>query len=512
VSRPPIDILRLMHLTGHFSGPSWAAWRVVLKSIFALPLAAGELATFRALTGRTVAPAQPVSEIWAIASRRIGKTIIGGFLLVYLTCCRTYTLAPGERGVAMIICTDRRQSGVAKRYISGLLHSTPVLARLVARETRDAIELTNGLVIEIHTASFRSIRGYTVVAAVCDELAFWPTEEEHAAEPDTEILNALRPAMATVPDALLVCLSSPYAKRGELYRTYQAHYGRDDSDVLVVRAATHALNPTIPARVIERAFERDPVRARAEYGAEFRDDVGGLLDEDAIAACVEAGVRERAPDPDADVVAHFDASTGSGEDAAALAIAFRGERGHAALACVRQWRPPYSPSSVVAEAAALLRRNGVPDDALGIDRFAPGLVADLFREHGFLAAVAERDTSSAFVELLALINSQRVSLLDDPVLLGELRQLERRPGTSGRDSVSHPPRGHDDVAAAAAQALIEATRPPKVQAIAGVWGGARHETREVVGQQVGLHGEPGRLVYRDETIRLSEQRMHRRDE
>jgi hypothetical protein len=51
--------------------------------------------------------------------------------------------------------------------------------------------------IEIHTASFRSTRGYTVVAALCDELAFWPSDEQ--ASPDTEILAAIRPGMITNP-------------------------------------------------------------------------------------------------------------------------------------------------------------------------------------------------------------------------------------------------------------------------------------------------------------------------
>ena len=110
---------------------------------------------------------------------------------VYLTTCREYKdLAPGERGVFMVIAADRRQARVVRRYISGLLHSTPVLEQLIARETKIAIELTTGIAIEIHTASFRTVRGYTVVGAVLDELAFFPTDD--AADPDREIILALR--------------------------------------------------------------------------------------------------------------------------------------------------------------------------------------------------------------------------------------------------------------------------------------------------------------------------------
>ena len=129
--------------------------------------------------------------------------------------------------------------------------------------------------IEIHTANFRTIRGYTVVGAVCDEVAFWPTAD--AANPDTETLNALRPAMATIPDALLLCLSSPYARRGELWRAYREHYGKDGDPVLVIQAPTRALNPTVPQAVIDRAMAKDPA-ARYQSAHQMAEDMQAAAD------------------------------------------------------------------------------------------------------------------------------------------------------------------------------------------------------------------------------------------
>ena len=84
----------------------------------------------------------------------------------------------------------------------------PALGELVARDGDYEIVLTNGIVIDIQTASFRLVRGYTVIAALGDEIAYWPSDEL-SANPDSGILAALRPAMATVPGARFALLLEP---------------------------------------------------------------------------------------------------------------------------------------------------------------------------------------------------------------------------------------------------------------------------------------------------------------
>jgi hypothetical protein len=53
------------------------------------------------------------------------------------------------------------------------------------------------------------------------------------------------------------------------------------------------------------------------------------------------------------------------------------------------------------------------------------------------------------LEMMSAINSGVVELLDDPALLRELRGLERRRGSSGRDRVDHRSGSHDDRATCA---------------------------------------------------------------
>lgn len=119
----------------------------------------------------------------------------------------------------------------------------------------------------------------------------------------------------------------------------------------------------------------------------------------------------------------------------------------------RAWRPPFNPSGVIAEIAELLLRYGLRTTRG--DRYAPGFVAEGFRRHGVGYEPSDQDKSLLLLDLLPALNAGRVMVLDAPDLLRELRALERRRGPSGRDRVTHPPGGHDDLANAAAGALVQ---------------------------------------------------------
>jgi hypothetical protein len=205
---------------------TWAAWRAFLCALFGLPMTFEQWATFRDCTGRAALPGEAATESWLICGRRAGKSFTLALIAVFLACFRTYTqyLTPGERGTVIVIAADRRQARTIMRYVRALLTRVPMLARLIERETAESFDLTNDVSIEVGTASFRSSRGYTIVAALCDELAFWPTDD--SANPDYEILDALRPGMATIPGAILLCASSPYAKAGALHDAHKKHFGR----------------------------------------------------------------------------------------------------------------------------------------------------------------------------------------------------------------------------------------------------------------------------------------------
>jgi hypothetical protein len=434
-----------------FARGDWQAWRAFLSAVFALPLTDDELQIYSEATGRASPPVDPVREAWLVVGRRGGKSFILALIAVYLAAFKDYRqyLSPGERATVMVIAADRRQARIILRYVRALL-SVPMLAQKVERESAEAFDLSNHTTIEIHTASFRSTRGYAIAAALCDEIAFWSAE--NSTEPDIEILNALRPGMATIPGAMLLCASSPYARRGALWESYRRHYGTDGDPILVWQSPTRTMNPSIPEAVVRDAMEADSASAQSEYMAEFRTDIEGFVSREVVEACTDVGVRERPPCPGPRYVAFTDPSGGSA-DSFTLAIAHR-DANSMFLDCVREVRPPFSPESVVSEFAGLLKSYRV--SRVTGDKYAGEWPREQFRKYGVTYELAPKSKSDLYRELLPLLNSRRISLLDNARLLAQLVGLERRTARSGRDSIDHAAGAHDDVANAAAGALVMA--------------------------------------------------------
>lgn len=433
---------------------SWTAWRAFLAALFALPMSEDEAEAYQRHTGRDTAPDAPQDEAWLIVGRRGGKSFIMALIAVYLACFRDYRahLQPGERATVMVIAADRRQARVILRYIGGLLHNVAMLKAMVQRETAEAFDLSNQVTIEVGTASFRTTRGYTFAAVLGDEIAFWRTDD--AAEPDHAILDAVRPGMASIPGSVLLCASSPYARRGALWDAFKRHWGKNDGP-LVWRAATRDMNPTIRQSIIDRAMERDQASASAEYGAEFRRDIEAFVSLEAVEACVSATVLER-PYQAGKVYRAFVDPSGGSADAMTLAIG-HAEGKVAVLDALRERKPPFSPEAVVAEFAKTIKSYGL--STVTGDRYAGEWPREQFRKQGITYLLAERTRSELYRDLLPALNSGVVDLLDSRPLVTQLVGLERRVARGGRESIDHAPGGHDDLANAAAGALVALLQP-----------------------------------------------------
>jgi hypothetical protein len=119
---------------------------------------------------------------------------------------------------------------------------------------------------------------------------------------------------------------------------------------------------------------------------------------------------------------------------------------------VREVRPPFSPESVVAEFSELLKMFGIT--RIRGDRYAGEWPRERFRLAGISYEPSPKTKSDLYRELLPLLNSNQVELLDLPRLQSQLISLERRTARGGRDSIDHPPGAHDDLINAAAGAIV----------------------------------------------------------
>jgi hypothetical protein len=335
-----MDIIKAIHDQNLFKPlfrdmSSWGAWQTFLKALFALPLAHDELELYRACTGRERVPGHPFREAWVPTGVRSGKSFIAALVGVYLACFRDYRphLAPGERAMILIIAADRSQAQVVFRYVKGFLSSNRMMSRMVESEKAESIDLNNRVTIQVASCSYRSVRGFTAAAVICDEVAFWRADD--GANPATEVLRALRPRLATIPDSLLLGISSPYARSGPLWQAFSEFYGKDDADVLCWKAPTRLMNPTISQALIDRDMALDPEAARSEWEAEFRSDLASFLDPEAIEAVTVQGRYELPPMKNVRYEAFIDPSGGR-KDAATLALA-HAEGNLVVLDVARQW-------------------------------------------------------------------------------------------------------------------------------------------------------------------------------
>jgi hypothetical protein len=439
----PIDrVLADPRLLGAALGDigTWSTWLAVLKAAFALSLSDDERATFMSVAGGRVPPLKRVRELYCIAGRRSGKSRMAAALACFFAIFVQHKLAGGERGMVLVLAATTEQAKVVFAYALAFLNSSPVLQKEIASTTRSEIRLKNGITIAIHPNSFRSVRGRTLCACIFDETAYW--RDDSTATPDSEVYTAVLPALVTT-GGMLVAISSPYRRMGLLHAKHKQYFGVDNDDTLVVQGPTLTFNCTLNPAAITAQMAADPTAARSEWEAEFRADIATFLDDELIDAAVDrARPLELGPRPGVYYRCYVDASGGAvGGDAYAIAIAHR-EGGCYVLDVVRGRAGPFDPEELTKEYAALSREyrcSGVVGD-----KYAREWVASAWRKSGTTYTAALLTASETYCEALPLWTRAAVRIPDHPVLLRELRLLERVPTRMGKDQVTHPRGVHDD--------------------------------------------------------------------
>jgi hypothetical protein len=419
---------------------TWATWGIALKAAFALPLTDAERKTFASIFGGRVPPLKRVRELWCVVGRRGGKSRMAAALACYAALFVQHKLANGERGMVLVLAMTVDQAKVVFDYTLAFLRASEVLAREVESGTRSEIRLRNGITIAVHPNSFRSVRGRTLCACIFDEVAYW--RDDTTATPDAEVYTAVLPALLTT-NGMLIAIGSPYRRMGLLHAKHKRHFGVEGDDTLVVQGTSKQFNGTLDDAAIAAQQEADPTAARSEWDAQFRGDIAGFLDDALIEQAVDRDrPLELPPRADVSYKAYVDASGGAASgDAYTICIAHR-EGSCYVVDLVHGRQGPFDPEELTKEYAALCREYR----CAGVcgDKYAREWVASAWRKYGVAYTAATLTASETYLEALPLWTRAAVRIPDHPVLLRELRLLERVPTRMGKDQVVHPRGAHDD--------------------------------------------------------------------
>jgi hypothetical protein len=436
---------------------SWRNWLTALRVLYGGPIKhMSERRLVRQCTGRDTAllPKDGFDTALFLTGRRSGKSRVAAIIGAYEAVLAGHEtkLDKGEQGIVPIISPSRSQSRIVHSYLRSIFE-TPLLANEVVHDTKEGFELRSGTRIEILAGDWRTIRGFTLLAAIVDEACFFGYDAESKVKNDTELVNAIKPALATT-GGKLIAISSPYARKGWCYQQHKNHYGHDGGNVLVWNCPSRTMNPTLPKRIVDRAIAEDVASAKSEYLGEFRDDIAAFIPREVVEGLVVKGRTSLLPVRRERYVAFADMSGGRSDDAT-LAVAHKEDR-TVVIDLAKRWRPPFNPHHIVSLMAQELRRYGITK-VVG-DNYAAEFTASAFTANGIRYEKSVKPKSALYIELLPRMFSNEIELLDDDVLVTQIASLERRTRSGGKDIVDHPHGAHDDLANAVAGAAVVAAK------------------------------------------------------
>jgi phage terminase large subunit-like protein len=437
------------------------AQQTFLKVTYGLPLNSEERAIFQRATGRTEYVPAEQKEATLIAGRRGGKTSKVAAPIAVYEAFRDHRLPRGDRGYVILIAPAKYQAKIAMRFIRTYLHSSPHLRKYMVRERSDEIELRNGISIVCYPCSYVAVRGLSIVCAICDELAFWQHEETDA-NPEEEVLSALRPAMATFPTAKLIKISTPFRKEGILWREFRQ---RGELDHLVWHLPSPEMNPTLLPSILEQERKYNEEKFRREFLAEFTDQINGWITLNVLEACIVRGRAELPRLEKATYVVAIDPAFR--RDDFGLAVLHRNADGPVIVDRVARWagkeNAPLPFEWVCENVARIIKEYGI--NAVWGDQYCAEVIKQYFHKLGIHFkeyTFGGHTHGELFGNLKHLLVQRKIELLDDPTLLRQLRALEERKEASGNIKIQASYGQKDDVAVAVALAALELSRrPPK---------------------------------------------------
>ena len=446
MSTIPLDIIQFIEHPDLLNDRSLSdTQRVILKSIYGLALNQSELEIYFTGTGRDKYDAVEQREATVIAGRRSGKTSKIAPPIAIYEAFRNHGLPEGEEAYVMLLAPQIAQAKIAFRNIRRYLRKSRILSQRIVNETKDEIRLDNGVTICCYPCSFIAVRGVTIVAAVCDEMAFW-RHDSGAANPEQEIIDALHPGMANVVHPKLIKISTPFSKQGILWTEFQ---NRADLNFPVWQVPTFQMNPAFSSAALERERQRDDQKFRREFMAEFSENITAWIDPEVLDPCIVRHRKELPYVPGVCYVAAIDPAFL--HDDFALNISHTLPDGTVVLDLLARWRGtkkrPLGFEFVTREIKYLLDMYRI-NKIVGDQYCAPVIRQQLLKLGIYYQdfAFGSHTRAGIFGNLKHLLIQGKIELLDHSEVLAQLRSLEERSMDGGRIDIQPASSMRDDLA------------------------------------------------------------------
>jgi hypothetical protein len=429
-------------------------------------------------------------ECWGIWGRRSGKTSeFAAFIVAYEATCGGHEADKGDsEAVCFLVAQDLKLARQNLPLILNHLRNSPLLSQEIAGDpTADFIRLKNGISIGVAPANGKALRGYAVPVVVLDEVAFWYTDAD-AANPDYEVLRAVRQAQLQFKHRKRVGITTPWTKEGIAYKQYIAgtegwklpvEDRKSYEGSLVLHAPTAAIeNPLIEKKALAKEFLNDPEAYERESLARFVDSISGFLSPTLLSEVTAKGIVEREPlprrnhpeDPLPNYVAALDPAFR--HDAFAMTIVHQDKDGTILQDVIRRWQrqpgeEPLNPSFILSEIAPLLKQYRITSvfsdqhhyDSLNQLALAKGFTIELF-------TLGNASKTSMWRNFQQLLNQKKIVLLESKEQYRELATLEKKLTPGGSVQISAPRGKHDDMAMVLAMAVkMAAWRYPMQQTV-----------------------------------------------
>lgn len=477
--------------------------QVALKALYGLPLKGEELtiwsifqggATYDHLGYPTAVMNIPYSpkeyrEAWCRFGRRSGKTDkFLAFVIAYEAVLGGHEnyIKKGQKAICFLVSQNLQVARENYTFVLTTLESSPLFKKEIANTNADFIYLKNHITIGMAPPNGKALRGYAVPVVAMDEVAMWYSDAD-SANPDYEVLRAIKYAQLQFPDRKRLGTSTPWTKEGLLWKYSEAGTeGRNIKDpdkrrafkgILAMHAPTAVMvgkpsgglaRAIVTAEDLEKEFQEDPGAFEREALANFVDSISGFFNGGGLREAVDQGVYSRVPlprpnyplDPSPIYVAAIDPAFK--RDAFGFVIVHNSGADGVVVDVAKRWKALHgevlNPDLILDEIKPLLDLYKI--HILYSDQYHLESLQQLAILKGFAiqgVPFTSKSKASIFGNLKQLLDAKKLRLLDwdgfakDSIaakeMFDELIVLERRLTSGGAVQISAPNGRHDDMAA-----------------------------------------------------------------